>query len=74
MNFYEPIKRQRLVTFASMKKTVEVKTNSKVVQSSPQSDIYGKISLMQQSRKVDLKDAFCCPIDPLTTRRSDENK
>ena len=43
-----------------MTKTVKVKTNSKVVQFSAQSDIYGKISLMLQSRKVDLKDVFCC--------------
>ena len=48
-----------------MTKTVKVKTNSKVVQFSAQSDIYGKISLMLQSRKVDLKDVFCCPLGPV---------
>ena len=41
-----------------MKETIEVKTNSKVVQFSAQSDIYSKISLMQKYEKVDLKDIF----------------
>ena len=58
MDFYKPIKRLRLVTFALMKETIEVKTNSKVVQFSAQSDIYSKISLMQKYEKVDLKDIF----------------
>ena len=58
MDFYKPIKQLRLVTFALMKETVEVKTNSKVVQFSAQSDIYSKISLMQKYEKVDLKDIF----------------
>ena len=48
-------------TFAPMKKTIEVNTNSKVVQFSTQDDFFGKISLIQQNRKVDLKDVFCYP-------------
>ena len=44
-----------------MKKTVEVKTKSKI-QFSTQIDIFGKISLIQQNRKVDLKDVFCYPL------------
>ena len=48
-----------------MKKTIKVTTNSKVVQFSTQSDIFGKISLMQQNRMVDLKDVFCYPLGPV---------
>ena len=65
LDFYELIKRLRLETVASMKKTVIVKTNSKVVQFSAQSDIFDKISPMQQKKKVSLKDVFCYPLGPV---------
>ena len=45
-----------------MKKIIKVKTNSKVVKLSAQSDIHGKISLMQQNRKVNLKYIFFYPL------------
>ena len=48
MDFYEPIKRLNLKTFSSLKK-VKVKTYNKVTQFSAQSDIFGKISLIQQN-------------------------
>ena len=65
VDFCEQDKRLRLETFASMKKAVKVKTNSKVAQFNAQSDIFSKISLMQQNRKVHLKDVFCHPLDPV---------
>ena len=65
VDFWEQDKRLRLETFASMKKAVKVKTNSKVAQFNAQSDIFSKISLMQQNRKVHLKDVFCYPLDPV---------
>ena len=43
--FYASIKRLRLGTFALMKKTVKVKTSSKIVQFSTQSDIFDKVSV-----------------------------
>ena len=49
-----------------MKKTVKMKINNKVVQFSAQSYIYGKISLIQQNKKVDLKDIFCYPLGPVS--------
>ena len=65
VDFYELIRLLRLRTFASMKKAVELKTKSKVVQFSAQSDIFGKISLMQQNKKVELKNVFCYPLGPV---------
>ena len=62
---FKLIKLLRLRTFASMKKTVKVKAKRKVVQFSTQSDIFVKISLMQQNSKVDLKGVFFYPLGPI---------
>ena len=62
VNFYEPIQRQNLETFTSVKKTVKVKDSSRVIQLSAQSDILGKVSLTQQNRNIDLKAVFCHPL------------
>ena len=37
-----------------------------VVQFSAQSDIFGKITSMQQNRNIDLKEVFCYPLEPIT--------
>ena len=64
--FFDPLKKLKLGTFTKMlKKTVKVKTNGKEVQFSAQSDIFGKIALMQQSRSLDLKKVFCYPLGPV---------
>ena len=49
--------------FSSLKK-VKVK-NYKVTQFSAQSDIYGKISLIQQNRKINLQEVFSYPLGPI---------
>ena len=48
IDFYEPIKQLNLGTFSSLKK-VKVKTYNKATQFSAQSNIFGKISLIQQN-------------------------
>ena len=63
--FYDPIKKLKLATFNSLKKTVKVKTTSREVQFSFQSDIFGKISLVQQSRDIDLKEVLRYPLGPV---------
>ena len=55
----------KLGTYNSLKKTVKVKTTSREVQFSFQSDIFGKISLVQQSRDIDLKEVFSYPLGPV---------
>ena len=37
----------------------------KVVQLSSQIDIFGKIATIQQSKNVNFKDVFCCPLRPV---------
>ena len=55
-SIYEPIKKLRLGTFSDLKKKVPVKVKGKVLQFSAQSEIFGKIALVSQSRRIDLKD------------------
>ena len=65
INFNEPLKKLKLGTFSSLlKKTVKLK-NGRVVQFTSQSDIFGKIALLQQSRDIDLPEVFCYPLGPV---------
>ena len=64
IDFYEPIKRLSLGKFSSLKK-FKVKTYNKVIQFSAQSDIFGKISLIQQNRKINLQEVFSYPLGPI---------
>ena len=63
--YFEPLKKLKLGTFSAMKKVVKVQTNGKVVQFSAQSNIFGKIALVQQRRDIDLKEAFRYPLCPV---------
>ena len=66
IGFYEPLKKMKLGTSSTLlKKSVKVKANGKVVQFSTQSDIFGKIALIQQIRSLDLKEVFCYPLGPV---------
>ena len=42
-----------------------MKANGKIVQFSAQSDIFGKIALIQQTRPLDLKEVFCYSLGPV---------
>jgi len=44
---------------------MKVKSNNTIVQFSAQSDIFGKISLIQQNRQIDLKEVFKYPLSPI---------
>ena len=57
--YLNPLKRLRHGSFIIvLKKLVKVKSG-KVVQFSSQSDTFGKIAIIKQSRNADLKDVFC---------------
>ena len=61
----DPLKKLKLGTFSSMKKVVKVQTNGKTVQFSAQSNIFGKVAIVQQRRDIDLKKVFCYPLGPV---------
>ena len=46
-------------TFSSTRKKVKIAINGKEIQSSAQSDIFGKIALIKQTRKIEMQKVFC---------------
>lgn len=63
--FFNPLKRLKLGSFTTiLKKPGEMKSY-KVLQFSFQSNIFGKIAIIQQSSNVDLKEVFCYPLEPV---------
>ena len=63
--FFEPLRKLKLGTFSSMKKVIKVQTKSQVFQFIAQSNIFGKIALIQQSRKIDQKEVLSYPLGPV---------
>ena len=61
-SIYDPLKKLRLGTFANMNKKVKVKVKGREVQFSAQSEIFGKIALIAQSRSADLQEIFKYPL------------
>ena len=61
-SIYDPLEKLRLGTFTNMNKKVKVKVKGKEVQFSSQSEIFGKIALIAQSRSVDLQKTFKYPL------------
>ena len=68
--FDDTLKNLKLSTFSSTRKKVKVAINGKEIQSSAQSalqsakckvqsDIFGKIALIQQTRKIEMQKVFC---------------
>ena len=72
IDFYEPITQLSLGTFSSLKK-VKVKTYNKVTQYSAQSNIFGKILLIQQNRKINRQEIFFCPLGPIPWALAEAN-
>ena len=72
IDFYEAIKRLSFGTFSSLKK-VKVKTYNKVTHFSAQNDIFGKILLIQQNRKINLQEVLSYPLDPIPWALADAN-
>ena len=66
VDFFDPIKKLKLGTFAKLiKKTVKVMKSGQVAQFSAQSNIFGKIALIQQLRPLNLKEVFSYPLGPI---------
>lgn len=57
--FSEPLRKLKVGTFSSMKKAIKVQTNSKDLQFSAQSNIFGRIALIQN---IYLIGVFCYPL------------
>ena len=65
VDFFNPLKRLKLGSFTTILKKPAKMKSYKVVQFSFQSNIFGKIAIIQQSSNVDLKEVFCYPLEPV---------
>ena len=65
VGFYEPLKRLKLGTFTKMMKRPVKTKDGKILQLNAQGQIFGKIVVIQQTRKLDLKQIFYYPLGPV---------
>ena len=72
IDFYEPIKRPIFETFSTLKK-VKAKIYNKLIQFIVQNNIFGKISLIQQNRKINLQEVFSYPLGPISWALAEAN-
>ena len=63
-DIYQPINRQKLKTFKSMTNVKKVNIKDRVIAVKAQSELFGRLALIMQSRHVDLKDVFEYPLGP----------
>jgi len=62
--FYEPIKRLKLKTFADLQKVTTVKTRDKEVVLKADNRLFGKMILISENRKLDMRDVLSYPLGP----------
>ena len=65
VDFYEPMKKKNLKTFSHMRKVVKVSVKDRMVPLNIHRNIFGQISIIMQSRNIDLKEVFKYPLGPL---------
>ena len=63
-DFYDPISRMKLKTFANMKRSVKVATKNKLVVVKADRNLFSRIALISQSRNLRLADVFSFPLGP----------
>ena len=62
--FFSPIKKLKLKSFSSLKKSVQVKVKNKQIPIKSNSDLFGQLALIMQTRTIDLRDVFAFPLGP----------
>ena len=62
--FFTTIKKMKLKTFSSLKKTAKNKFKNKVIPIKLQSNMFGQLALIMQTREIDLRKLFEYPVGP----------
>ena len=52
-------------TFSTLRKSVKLKIEDKVVQLTAEKNIFGRIVIMSQQRNIEMKEIFCYPLGPI---------
>ena len=64
VSIYNPLKKLKLQTFSSLRKTVTVKCKDKTIQIKATRNLFGQIAIIMQKRDLDLKEVFKYPLGP----------
>ena len=64
ISIYDPIKKLRLQTFSSLRKTVTVKCKDKTIQIKANPNLFGQIAIIMQKRELDVREVFKYPLGP----------
>ena len=64
VEFFDPIKKMKLKTFSTMKKTVTNKVKDKIIPVKSHSNMFGQLALLMQTRDIDLREVFKYPVGP----------
>lgn len=65
VGFYDTIKRQQLKTFSDLTRYTKTSKVSKEVCLKSDHRLFGKMVLIAQSRKLNMREIFCYPLGPL---------
>ena len=70
-DFFDTLEKSKLKTFSSLKKTVTVKSKDRLIPMKLDKDLFARITLLSQFRKIDLQLVFKYPLGPLPWSISD---
>ena len=62
--FFSPIKKLKLKTFSTLKKTTVNKTKTIMIPVKSHSNMFGQLALLMQKRDIDLREVFKYPLGP----------
>ena len=61
-SFYDPLKKQRLKTFSDIKMKRSFKTQGRSIIMKADRNLFAKMTLIGQTRKLDIKDVWSCTL------------
>ena len=64
VSIYDPIKKLKLQTFSSLRRSIKVKCKDKTIQIKATRNLFGQIAIIMQKRDLDLKEVFKYPLGP----------
>ncbi|KAG1676717.1 hypothetical protein GQR58_014141 [Nymphon striatum] len=70
--FFDPLKRQNLQTFSTLRPKKVLKVNQKEVVLKADRELFGRMAVIGQSRDIDLKEVFSFPLGPIPWSLGDE--
>ena len=70
--FFDPLKKQNLQTFSTLRPKKVLKVNQKEIVLKADRELFGRMAVIGQSRDIDLKEVFSFPLGPIPWSLGDE--